>query len=143
MAKYFIFSNSNQLDYIVDTEEKKYSFISGQTIYTALEVTESQYNDIKLGKKTAKLENGTVSIIDFGDFETIKNSDDLEQVKSRIKIFIKQEIENNKSKNVNTSELENALLSLNVDSLSSLPDQTIPYWVFSQITFPFKRHFEV
>ncbi len=143
MAKYFIFSNSNQLDYIADTEEKKNSFISGQTIYTALEVTESQYNDIKLGKKTAKLENGTVSIIDFGDFETIKNSDDLEQVKSRIKIFIKQEIENNKSKNVNTSELENALLSLNVDSLSSLSDQTIPYWVFSQITFPFKRHFEV
>jgi hypothetical protein len=143
MARYFIFSNSNQLDYIADTEEKKNNFISGQQTYTALEVTESQYNDIKLGKKTAELVNGIVSFIDFGDFETIKNSDDLEQVKSRIKKFIESEIKNLQIKCVSNLEIEHALLSLNVDSLSSIPDQTIPYWVFSQITIPFKRHFEL
>ena len=143
MSKYFIFSNSNQLDYIADTEEKKNNFLSGQQTYTALEVTELQYNDIKLGKKTAELVNGIVSIIDFGDFETIKNSDDLNQVKSRIKNFIELEILNLQIKSKSNSEIEHALRSLNVDSLNSLPDQTIPYWVFSQITFPFKRHFEV
>ena len=84
-----------------------------------------------------------MSIIDFGDFETIKNSDDLNQVKSRIKNFIELEILNLQIKSKSNSEIEHALRSLNVDSLNSLPDQTIPYWVFSQITFPFKRHFEV
>lgn len=146
MAKYFIFSNeTNQLDYISDSEEKKNIFISGQTIYTAKEVTESQYDDVKLGKKTAQLNNGEVSVVDFNtnSFETISNTTSLEKIKERIKKFIQIEISNLHSKDIHNSEYEMALKDINVDSLDSVPNQTIPNWVLSKINISFKRPFEI
>jgi hypothetical protein len=146
MAKYFIFSNdTNQLCNIVDSEENKNSFISNQIIYTAVEATESQYNDVRLGAKTAKLNNGVLSVVDFDpdSFEIILNTYSVEQIKKQIKIFIQIEINNLKSKGFYDSQYENALKAINVDSLNSIPNQkTIPNWVLSQINIAFKRPFE-
>jgi hypothetical protein len=146
MAKYFIFSkDTNQLDAIADSEEKKNNFISGQIIYTAVEATESQYNDVKLGKKTTQLNNGVLSVFDFepNSFEIIKNTQTLEEVRNKIKTFIEIEIINLNNKLIYNSEYENALKAININSLSSIPNQTIPNWVLSQINITFKRHFEL
>jgi geranylgeranyl pyrophosphate synthase len=145
MAKYLIFSkDTNQLTNIADSEESKNNFILNQVIYTVAEATESQYEDIKLGKKTAKLNNGVLSVFDFSEcYEAISSTDSLEAIKKRIEGYIKLEINNLHAKLIYDSEYENALKAININSLNSIPNQTIPNWVLSQISIPFKRPFEV
>jgi hypothetical protein len=146
MATYFIFSkDTNQLSNIADSEEKKNNFISNQTIYKVVEATESQYNDVRLGLKTAQLNNDILSVIDFtsDSFEVIINTRPIEQIKKQLKIFIQIEISNLNSKGIYDSEYENALKAIDVDSLDSIPNQTVPNWVLSQINIPFRRPFEI
>lgn len=146
MAKYFIFyTDTNQLAALADSEENKNKFIAGQTLYTAVEVTDSQYDDVKLGRKTTQLSNGSALVSDFetGSFGTISATQTLEDIKMQIKIFIEDEITYLQKKLVNYPEYENALRAIDVDSLSSAPNQTIQNWVLSQINIPFKRAFEV
>jgi hypothetical protein len=74
MAKYFIFyTETNQLAALADSEENKNKFTSGQTLYTAVEVTDSQYDDVRLGRKTTQLSNGSALVSDFetGSFGAI------------------------------------------------------------------------
>jgi hypothetical protein len=146
MSKYFIFTNDRkEVGYIADSEEKKNSFISNQTIYIVVEATESQYDDVRLGKKTAELNNNVLSVIDFSPdcFEGISNTASLEQIKGNIKSYIQIEISNLHSKFIYDSEYENALKAIDVDSLESIPNQTIPNWILSKVTVTFKRPFEV
>jgi hypothetical protein len=146
MAKYFIFSNdTNQLCNIADSEENKNNFISNQTIYIAVEATESQYNDVRLGAKTAKLNNGVLSVVDFNtdSSEVILNTYSIEKIKTNIKIFIQNEIIDLKCVGKHNPEYVNALKQIDVDSLNYIPNKTIPNWVLSQINIAFKRPFEV
>lgn len=146
MAKYFIFyTDTNQLAALADSEENKNKFIFGQTLYTAVEVTDSQYDDVKLGRKTTQLSNGTALVSDFetGSFGVISATQTLEDIKMQIKIFIEDELSYLQKKGVSNPEYENALRAIDVDSLSSAPNQTMQNWVLSQINTPFKRAFEV
>jgi len=146
MAKYFIFyTDTNQLAAIADSEENKNKFIFGQTLYTAVEVTDSQYDDVKLGRKTTQLSNGSALVSDFesGSFGVIMPNQTLESIKNQIKIFIEEEIFALDVKFADVSEYKNALRAIDVDSLNSAPNQTIQNWVLSQINIPFKRYFEV
>lgn len=149
MAKFIIFENSSKgIVRIADTENKKNNFIQNQTIYTAVEVNDSDYLDAKKGAKKITLSEDAVSVSinnltneDYGYLPAIEG---VENVKEFIKDFIDAEIKQWESIDTsNSQENINALRQIDVDSLTSVPQVSVGEWVFSQTGAPSKRPFEL
>jgi hypothetical protein len=148
MAKYFIFDNtSKNLTRLADTDEKKDNFLHLQNIYTAIQVNDNDYNDVKNGLKKTTLSNDNTAITE--NFQSVDveslNTEDLDEAKKIIKGFIKKEIREWQSfcPTVNSQQIRNALKSVNVDSLTSVPTGTVFQWILSQPGVNSKRPFEL
>lgn len=142
MAKHFIFDKVNKgIVRIADSDEKKNAFVGNHTIYVTAEVSDADYNFVKLGQKDAKYENGSAVLVDYVQGDNYFFSTDINEAKEQIKDFITVEsLANRRSGDGHTATV---LESIQYNNLTEVPTQKVPEWVLSQVNPPLKRFFEL
>lgn len=134
MSKWIIFDNeSGNVQRFADTDDKKNNFLSGQSIYTAKSVNDTDFNNVRHGYKNASLSNDTIN------YEDITNNyeNNLQNAKNIIKSFIEAEKNSYKMMTAikSNQEIENIINSLNaldVEAVNAIPTVPLRKWLIDQ-----------